>query len=65
MNEFFKSIIGKCFLHIVLCICIFALITFASMFVFNRFDILKWGILFRFAIVFFSLVITWIVWIYD
>ncbi len=61
MNEFFKSIIGKCFLYMVLFICIFTLITLTSMFVLNNFDILKWDRFFRLVIVFFSLVITWIV----
>ena len=60
MNEFFKSIIGKCFLYMVLCICVFTLITLTSMFVLNNFDILKWDRFFRLVIVFFSLVITWI-----
>ena len=61
MNEFFKSIIGKCFLYMVLCICVFTLITFTSMFVLNNFDVLNWDRFFRIVIVFFSLVITWIV----
>ena len=61
MNEFFKTIIGKCFLYMLLCICIFASITFASMFVLNNFDVLKWDIFWRLVIVWVSLVITWLV----
>ena len=55
MNEFFKSVIGKCFLYTLLCVCIFAVMTMIGMFVIGNTKIFEWETPWRFAVVLFTL----------
>lgn len=54
MNEFFKSIIGKCFLYTLLCVCIFGAILIVSMFIIGNTNIFEWETPWRFAVILFT-----------
>ena len=61
MKEFFKSIIGKCFLYTLLGIFVFASIILLGCFVAGNADFLKWHGVYRFVIIVFTIAITGIV----
>jgi hypothetical protein len=42
MNEFFKSVVGKCFLYTLLCICIFASLILLGCFVAGNTNVFEW-----------------------
>ena len=42
MNEFFKSVVGKCFSYTLLCICFFAAMTLIGCFIAGNTDVLGW-----------------------
>ena len=58
MNEFFKSVVGKCFLYTLLGIFIFASLTLFGCFISGNTDVLEWHGLYRYMIIVLSVVLT-------
>ena len=61
MNEFFKSIIGKCFLYTLLCIFVFASLTLLGCFIVGNTNVFEWHEIGRFVLVVISIAITMLV----
>ena len=50
MNRFFKTVIGKCFLYTLLCICIFAALILLGCFIAGNTNVFEWQEIGRFSI---------------
>mgnify|MGYP003640370105 CR=1 len=60
MKKFFKTVIGKCFLYTLLCICIFATLILLGCFVAGNTNVFEWHELGRFMITVISIGITFL-----
>jgi hypothetical protein len=58
MNEFFKSIMGKCFLHTLLCTCIFLTLILLGCFIAGNTNVFEWAEIGRFLVTLISVAVT-------
>jgi hypothetical protein len=58
MNKFFKTIIGKCILYMLLCVFVFASLILLGFFIAGNTNIFEWHEVSRFVIVVLSIGIT-------